>query len=103
MALGESEMELQGRIVKDTLGLAAIGLLPGSPAAWGLAKSIFGMLFGVSSADPLSFFAMLLITSMVAIPAGYIPARRASRIDPTIALRASQERYTGRGLMNYVA
>ena len=54
-----------------------------------LARALGGLLYGVTSGDPLTFSAVLLILAAVAALAGYIPARRASNIDPSIALRAS--------------
>jgi ABC-type antimicrobial peptide transport system permease subunit len=48
-----------------------------------------GMLFGVTASDPLTFLLMPVVLTLVAVVAGYLPARRASRIDPSIALRAN--------------
>jgi predicted permease len=88
MALGASARELQGRILAQTLGLTAIGMLLGIIASWVLARSISGLLFGVTASDPMTFLAMAAVLTSVAAMAGYLPARRASRIDPTLALRA---------------
>src|SRR5579871_1244801 len=88
MALGASAMDLQGRIVLGTLGLAGMGMALGAAASRILAGAIGSMLFGVSASDPLTFLAMAALLITVAVLAGYIPARRASRIDPMIALRA---------------
>jgi putative ABC transport system permease protein len=89
MALGASAGNLQGRIILQTLQLAAAGMLLGSAASWALARSLQGLLFGVTSNDPLTFGGMLLVLTLVAAVAGYLPARRASRIDPSVALRAN--------------
>jgi ABC-type antimicrobial peptide transport system permease subunit len=88
MALGASAGHLQGRIIVQTLGLAAMGMMLGGAAAWMLARAFQGLLYEVNSSDPLTFAAMLAVLTVVAIVAGYLPARRASRIDPMAALRA---------------
>jgi predicted permease len=87
MALGASARDVQARIVGQTLGLAAIGMAIGAIASWGVARSLSGLLFGVTPTDPLTFAAMLAVLGSVALLAGYVPARRASRIDPLVALR----------------
>ncbi|HYL77402.1 MAG TPA: ABC transporter permease [Bryobacteraceae bacterium] len=89
MALGASAGELQRRIIVQTLGLAAIGMLIGVAASWALAQALRGFLFEVTATDPLTFGGMLVVITMVAAIAGYVPARRASRIDPMVALRAN--------------
>jgi len=88
MALGASAGRLQAKIVLHTLGLAGIGMLVGTVASWALARSLSGLLFEVEVTDPATFGGMLVILTSVAAIAGYLPARRASRIDPTVALRA---------------
>jgi predicted permease len=89
MALGASAGSLQGRIILETMTLAATGMALGVAASWALARGLNGFLFGVSASDPVTFAAMLGVLTVVAALAGYIPARRASRIDPMVALRAS--------------
>jgi ABC-type antimicrobial peptide transport system permease subunit len=89
MALGASAANLQAGIVGQTLALAAIGMLLGAAASWALARTLGGLLYGVTSRDPLTFFGVLFVLTAVAAIAGYLPARRASHIDPSIALRAS--------------
>jgi predicted permease len=88
MALGAAPLLLQGRILLQTMTLAAIGLAIGLPAAWIAAKAIQGLLFGVVSSDPVTFGGVAAVVTIVAGVAGYVPARRASRIDPVLALRA---------------
>ena len=88
MALGASAGDLQSRIILQTLGLAAIGMLVGSAVSWILARALSGLLYGVTPADPITFLGMLIVLTAVAALAGYLPARRASRIDPMVALRA---------------
>jgi predicted permease len=88
MALGASAANVQGRIITQTLGLAAIGLAIGGAASVALARSLSGLLYGVRAFDPITFGAMPAVLIAVAAIAGFLPARRASRIDPSIALRA---------------
>lgn len=88
MALGASARHVQRRIVGQTVRLAGIGIAIGIAASSLLARSIGGLLYGVTAADPATFAAMLLMLGTVAALAGYLPARRASRIDPLAALRA---------------
>ena len=89
MALGASASRLQAGIIGQTLWLAAVGILIGAAASWVLARAMDGMLFGVTAGDPLTFLLMPVVLTLVAVIAGYLPARRASRIDPSIALRAN--------------
>jgi predicted permease len=89
MALGASAEMLQRSILLQTLGLAGIGMVVGVVASWVLARALSGLLFGVTSSDPVTFGGMLVILTGVAALAGYLPARRASRIDPMSALRMS--------------
>ena len=88
MALGASAGNLQLRIIAQTLGLAIVGMVLGGIASWGLAGTLRGLLFGVTSNDPATFLSMMVVLISVACVAGYLPARRASRIDPMLALRA---------------
>jgi ABC-type antimicrobial peptide transport system permease subunit len=70
------------------MALALIGIAIGLAAAFGLSQLITAFLFGVTARDPLVFIAMPVILTAVALAAVWIPARRASRVDPLIALRA---------------
>ncbi len=88
MALGASARDVQGGIIRQTLKLAAIGMALGTIASWALARSAAGLLFGITARDPGTFLGMLVVLTIVAAVAGYLPARRASRIDPMVALRA---------------
>jgi predicted permease len=89
MALGAQAGRVQAGILLQTLGLAAIGMVVGGAASWALARSLKGLLYSVTAGDPLTFAGMLVVLTSVAAIAGYLPARRASRIDPSVALRAS--------------
>ncbi len=87
MALGASARDVRMRIVMQTLGMAAIGMTIGVVGSLALTRSVSGLLFGITPTDPATFAGMLLVLGMVAGLAGYLPARRASRIDPLVALR----------------
>jgi predicted permease len=89
MALGASARDVQVSILVRTLGLAGLGMLIGVTASAILSRLLNSLLFGVTATDPVTFLAMLVILTTVAAIAGYVPARRASRIDPIAALRAN--------------
>jgi predicted permease len=89
MALGASAIDLQRRIVFRTLGLAAIGLGLGMAASRVLAIALASLLFGITPGDPFTFLAGGAVLVAVAAVAGYVPAWRASRIDPVAALRSN--------------
>jgi predicted permease len=88
MALGASARDVQTRIIAQTLRLAAIGIVLGTAASWAMVRGAGSLLFGVTPRDPGTFLVMVLVLIFVALVAGYLPARRASRIDPMVALRA---------------
>jgi predicted permease len=88
MALGAGAGDIRRQIVGQTLWLTVVGAALGTAASWALARALRGLLFEVGAGDPAAFFGMLLVLMVVAVAAGYLPARRASRIDPMIALRA---------------
>ena len=88
MALGASAGDMQRRVLLQTLRLAAIGIAVGLAASFALTRVLQGLLFGVTASDPMTFALMLILLTGVAALAGYIPARRASRLDPADALRA---------------
>lgn len=88
MALGASAAQLQRKIVLQTLGLAGIGIAIGGVGSWLLARMMSTLLYGVTASDPMTFAGMVGVLALVAAVAGYLPARRASRMDPMLALRA---------------
>ncbi len=89
MALGASRSRVQGAVIRRTLRMALIGILAGFVASLGVTKLIASLLYGTAPGDPVTFLGMVLMLVVVALVAGYIPARRASRIDPMIALRTN--------------
>jgi predicted permease len=89
MALGASPTNVQSRILLRTLRLAALGLALGMAASRVLTSALESLLFGVTPGDPVTFIGIGALLIVVAALAGYFPARRASRIDPMVALRAS--------------
>jgi putative ABC transport system permease protein len=70
------------------MGMAAIGIAVGVPAALALMRLMSGLLSGVASTDPLTYVAVVALLGVSALLASYLPARRATRIDPLTALRA---------------
>ena len=87
IALGATTADLQRRILMGTAKLAALGTVLGLLASWLFGRVLRSLLFGVTSSDPATFLAVPAVLFAVAILAGYLPARRASRLDPMNALR----------------
>lgn len=87
MALGATLTRVQLDVIRVTLQLALIGIAIGTVASFAASQLIASLLFGTAPTDPLTFLAMVLILGAIAFVAGYIPARRASRINPMVALR----------------
>ena len=87
VALGATQANILQMILKETLKLAAAGLLVGIPAALAASHLLSHMLFNVSATDPLTLATVVAILAAVAATAGYLPARRATKVDPIQALR----------------
>ncbi|HKE05016.1 MAG TPA: FtsX-like permease family protein, partial [Blastocatellia bacterium] len=87
IALGARAADVVGLVLKHGLGLAAFGVAIGLSASLALTRLMKGLLFGVSATDPLTFVAIALLLIGVALMACWIPARRAARVDPMLALR----------------
>ena len=87
MALGAQGGDVLWLVLRESLLLVMIGIAIGLPSVIGAAKLISSQLFGLTAADPVALAAATTLMISVAILAGYIPARRASRIDPLVALR----------------
>jgi predicted permease len=87
MALGAQREDVLWMILREALILVTIGLGIGIPAAVGGSRLMLSMLYALSGADPLSMMIAITLMLIVATLAGYIPARRATRVDPMVALR----------------
>jgi len=89
MALGATQARVQFGVISRTLKLALVGIAVGMMASFAIAALIASLLFATNPTDPVTFVGMILVLVAVAFIAGYLPARRASRIDPIIALRCN--------------
>jgi putative ABC transport system permease protein len=87
MALGAQNSEVLNMIARQGLGLTLVGLAVGLGAALGLTRFLSSLLYGVKPTDPVTFIAVSLILTAVALLASYVPARRATKVDPMVALR----------------
>jgi predicted permease len=87
MALGAQRSQVLWMILRESLLISAVGVLVGTPLAFAGGRLMRSMLFGLGPADSLSFSLALLGVTFVALVAGLIPARRAMRVDPMVALR----------------
>ncbi|HWC20150.1 MAG TPA: FtsX-like permease family protein, partial [Terriglobales bacterium] len=87
MALGAQRKDVLRLILGRGIALAAIGVAVGSVLAIILTRQMRSMIYGVSAADPVTFVAVSLLLMLVATAACYVPARRAMRVDPMMALR----------------
>ncbi|MGH9731571.1 MAG: FtsX-like permease family protein, partial [Candidatus Acidiferrales bacterium] len=87
VALGAQQSDILRGILAQGLKLAGLGVLIGVAGALALSQLLASLLFGVSAADPLTFAAVAAVLITVALLACYIPARRAMRVDPMVALR----------------
>jgi predicted permease len=88
MALGAQRPNVLWLVLRETLALALFGIAIGIPSALAASRLIAGMLFGLSPNDPATIAGVSFLLLLVALFAGYLPARRASGIDPIVALRA---------------
>jgi predicted permease len=88
MALGAKPSAVVGLVMKQGLALAAVGVAIGALLALGAAKAVAGALYGVSFVDPLAWGAAIVTLFVVSVLANLVPARRASVVDPSSALRA---------------
>jgi putative ABC transport system permease protein len=87
MALGAQRSDVMKLIVWKGMSLALVGVMAGLVAALALARLISGLLFGITATDPLTIAAFTTLLALVAFLANYIPASRAAKVDPMVALR----------------
>jgi len=87
MALGAQNRQVLWMVLRESLLLLGVGITLGVPATIAATRLVGAQLFGLSSSDPLTFAAAILAISTVTILAAYFPARRATRVDPMVALR----------------
>lgn len=87
MALGAQRAEVLFMVIKQGVGMATAGAIVGVFGAWTLRQVIAQLIFGISPADPATFLTAALLLIAFAVAASYVPARRAMRVDPMVALR----------------
>jgi ABC-type antimicrobial peptide transport system permease subunit len=87
MALGAQARDVLKLIVGQGLVLTLIGVVVGVAAAFGLTRLMSSLLYGVTTTDPLTFVIVSVILVAVAVISCYLPARRATKVDPMVALR----------------
>jgi putative ABC transport system permease protein len=87
MALGAARNDMLLMVLRETLGLTSVGLALGVACALAASQLVASMLCGVSAQGPLTLAAVSVVLAAVAAVAGWIPARRATRVDPMVALR----------------
>src|SRR6185295_4699418 len=87
MALGAQARDVLTMIMRECLLLACVGIAVGLPVVWGVTRFARTMLFQLSPTDPVSLAGAALFLFVVAIVAGFLPARRATKVDPLVALR----------------
>jgi putative ABC transport system permease protein len=87
MALGATSGDVLRLIVGHAMALTAAGLAIGMAASWALTRSLQTLLFGISPHDPATFASIAVLVAAIALAASYLPGRRATEVDPAIALR----------------
>jgi putative ABC transport system permease protein len=87
MALGASPRDVLRLVLGQALSLSFLGIVIGLVSATVMTRLLASMLFGVKPTDPLTYLAVMALLGVVALAASYIPARRAMRVDPIVALR----------------
>ncbi len=86
MAIGASRTDVLWLVMREVVGLLVIGIGFALPASWGLSKYVQAQLYGIQPGDPLSIALAVASIAVVAALSGYLPARRAMRVEPMLAL-----------------
>jgi len=87
VALGAKRTDVLRLVLGDGMKMVGVGVAIGLMAAFGLTRLMDSLLYGVSATDPMTFTVVAVLLAIVALAACYIPARRAMRVDPMVALR----------------
>ncbi len=88
MALGAQRTDVLGMVVRQGMVTTVVGVIVGVLGAVAATRLISSQLYGVEATDPVTFAAVSLVLVGIAVLASYVPARRAARVDPLIALRS---------------
>jgi len=87
LALGAQRSQVLGLVMRDAARMLALGTAIGLPAAWAASRLVSSMLFGLTTNDPLTIVLAIALLALTGLLAGYLPARRATKVDPLVALR----------------
>jgi putative ABC transport system permease protein len=87
LALGAEARDVRRMVIRQGMTVAALGVILGLGAAFVLARLMASLLYGIGSSDPATYGGIALLLLLIALAACYLPARRATRVDPLIALR----------------
>jgi ABC-type antimicrobial peptide transport system permease subunit len=87
MAFGARSATMIWMVLRETFTMIGLGIGLGTPAALLLGRTVGSLIYGLKPSDPATIFGSALVLGAVAILAGYLPARRASKVDPMVALR----------------
>jgi len=89
MAIGARQRDMSAMVMRRSLALTVVGLLVGVGGSLGSSALVRSQLFGVEPSDPITIAGVVVLMAVVGSVAAYVPARRAARVDPVLALRSS--------------